>query len=306
MLFRSLPNIILSTIISKFIPNLYTIGGFRKDLNRISNVFSISGGDAFSDIYGTKTFRYMNWVSYVAAIARKKLVLLPQTLGPFKEKKNLDIAKKIIVNSEKIFIRDFTFTNVLEDLKVDYILSHDVSFFMQAEKLDLNIPSNAIGINISGLLYYNIFRGLSGRFPYYKELLIQLIEQFQRLNVPIIFIPHTYNFNDPIPYEDDLLAATDFFNILKDKRNISIMNKDYTAPQLKYIISKCDFFIGSRMHANFAAIYSKVPVYGLSYSYKFEGSFNKYNLINNHSMVIDLKSDMITRIVSKVDRKSVV
>lgn len=38
------------------------------------------------------------------------------------------------------------------------------------------------------------------------------------------------------------------------------------------------FFIGTRMHANFAAIYTGVPLFGLAYSYKFEGAFNANGL----------------------------
>ena len=46
-----------------------------------------------------------------------------------------------------------------------------------------------------------------------------------------------------------------------------------------------DYFIGTRMHANFAAIFSHIPVFGLAYSYKFEGAFNA-NGLNAEKQVV--------------------
>ena len=63
------------------------------------------------------------------------------------------------------------------------------------------------------------------------------------------------------------------------------------------------FFMGARMHANFAAIYTGVPVFGMAYSYKFEGAFNANGLDGKTqtAMINNLKSGEIENYIAKID-----
>lgn len=47
------------------------------------------------------------------------------------------------------------------------------------------------------------------------------------------------------------------------------------------------FFCGTRMHANFAAIYTNVPVFGLAYSYKYAGAFEANGLSADQTYLIN-------------------
>lgn len=62
------------------------------------------------------------------------------------------------------------------------------------------------------------------------------------------------------------------------------------------------FFIGTRMHANFAAIYTNVPLFGLAYSYKFAGAFNANGLDGEKQtyMINNLKNEQIQEVVDKI------
>ena len=64
------------------------------------------------------------------------------------------------------------------------------------------------------------------------------------------------------------------------------------------------FFIGTRMHANFAAIYTGVPLFGLAYSYKFEGAFNANGLDgkNQTAMINNITSEEIGIIINKIEK----
>jgi colanic acid/amylovoran biosynthesis protein len=77
-----------------------------------------------------------------------------------------------------------------------------------------------------------------------------------------------------------------------------MIKKDLKAPQLKYIISKMNFFVGTRMHANFAAIYTGVPLFGLAYSYKFQGAFEANGVFNSTAIINninELEADTIVK-----------
>lgn len=64
------------------------------------------------------------------------------------------------------------------------------------------------------------------------------------------------------------------------------------------------FFIGARMHANFAAIYTGVPVFGTAYSYKFQGAFDANGLNGEFqtAMINNLSREQIPEFILRIER----
>ena len=52
-----------------------------------------------------------------------------------------------------------------------------------------------------------------------------------------------------------------------------MLSPDLDASEVKWCISKLDWFVGSRMHATIAALSSGVPCAAIAYSRKFRGVF---------------------------------
>ena len=271
-------------------------------LKQIDFVAAINGGDGFSDIYGTKTFERRLLESEIAVKAGVRHIILPQTIGPFKEKQNLERAVRILKNTERIYVRDRNFIKVLESLGLSYEITRDLSAYMRPQAIDIKILPNSIGLNVSGLCYSNRFRSLTGQFGEYPELIDSIISEFQKRGKHVYLIPHSYHYGDPEKENDDMEACQKVWDKLKDKKNVYFINKNLTSPQVKYIISKMSFFVGTRMHANFAAIYSDVPVFGLAYSYKFSGAFdaNGLNGTEQTVMINNMKKSDVNTIVKKV------
>jgi len=101
-----------------------------------------------------------------------------------------------------------------------------------------------------------------------------------------------------------MIACREAFNRLTDKANVILIDKDLISPQIKYVISKMSFFIGTRMHANFAAIYTGVPLFGMAYSYKFEGAFNANGLNGafQTAMINNISKEDIPAYIGKIDK----
>lgn len=272
-------------------------------IKKISLVAAINGGDGFSDIYNTKTFFGRLLETKIAMKAGIPLIILPQTLGPFKEKENYAIAEKILKYADKVYVRDNKFTEELQKMGVDFEETKDLSYYMKPEPWDIEILPNAVGINVSGLAYSNGFRTLAGKFDHYPELIGKLIETFQKKAVPVYLIPHSYNYTHPEVNNDDIVACREAYNRLAEKQNVFLIDKDLISPQVKYVISRMTFFVGTRMHANFAAIYTGVPVFGLSYSYKFKGAFEANGIFDSTASVIDMKEDDVEPIISRIITK---
>lgn len=275
---------------------------FGRTVNKIALEAADYGGDGFSDIYGDETFLERMRQTFLLSKANVPLVILPQTIGPFKKKQNYDLAVKIMRYAREVYVRDEKFIPELEKLGIKYTLTKDISFFMKPEPWDIEIKEKAVGLNVSGLAYGNRFKGLEGQFDSYPKLVSEIIENFRKKGCTIYLIPHSYTYNKPND-NDDMLACREAYARLSDKSNVVLVDKDMTSPQVKYVISRMTFFIGARMHANFAAIYTGVPVFGTAYSYKFEGAFNANGLNGKEQteMINNLKNEDIDAYVRKID-----
>ena len=261
------------------------------------------GGDGFSDIYGRASFLNRMNQTFLLWRANVPLIILPQTLGPFADKSNYDVAVKVLRYAKDIYVRDEKFVPELNKLGLKYTLTKDISSYMQPEPWDIEIKSNAVGLNVSGLAYYNNFSGLEGQFEAYPELVEGIINHFRKKGCTVYLIPHSYNYKKP-DKGDDMMACREVYDKLVDKHNVVVVDKDMTAPQVKYIISKMTFFIGARMHANFAAIYTGVPVFGTAYSYKFQGAFdaNGQDGVKQTEMINNLTRGDIPKYIEKIEK----
>lgn len=273
-----------------------------RTFKELAFVAAINGGDGFSDIYNTATFMMRLPETLWAMKMKVPVILLPQKLGPFSEKSNLDLAEKILRYASAVFVRDNTYNSELDRMGIKYEETNDLSYYMQPEKWDVKIDKeNAIGINVSGLAYSNTFRSLSGQFAAYPELIDRLIVAFQKMGKTIYLIPHSYHFGKPEKSNDDIEACQEAYNKLASKANVVLVDKwDLTSPQTKYLISQMSFFCGTRMHANYAAIFTNVPVFGFAYSKKFIGAFERNGIANRVVMINNIAKGEIEDIVTQV------
>lgn len=276
---------------------------FGRIIKRIRWVAAINGGDGFSDIYNTNTFLGRLAETNIAMKRNIPVILLPQTIGPFYIPYNRAIADKIMRYASHIFVRDDKFVNELEQMGLKYEITKDLSAYMKPQPFDINILPNAVGLNVSGLTYSNTFRTLSGQFASYPYLIKAIIKYFQFKKVPIYLIPHSYNYNMPEESNDDLSAIRDLYAHLKNKTNVHVIDRDLLSPQVKYVISKMSFFIGTRMHANFAAIYTGIPLWGLAYSYKFQGAFEANGIFDSTTMINNIDEKECDAIVKRIAEK---
>lgn len=271
-------------------------------IRNIALVAAINGGDGFSDIYGERLWNSRLNEIKLAMKIKVPVVLLPQTIGPFKDSKILAEAKRIMEYASAVYVRDSKYAKELDEMGIKYELTNDLSAYMKPEPWDIDIKPDSIGINVSGLAYSNNFRDLAGQFSAYPELMTKIVQHFQKKGKTVYLIPHAYGYNNPEWDNDDMISSREFYNSLEDKTNVVLIDKDLISPQVKFVISKMSFFIGTRMHANFAAIFTKVPVFGLAYSFKFQGAFENNGINNRTVMINNISSADIPGIVEQIDK----
>ena len=269
-----------------------------KFLSTVDNIYNINWGDGFTDIYGFNRVKLFLVECLIPILMNKNMIFMPQTIGPFKTFWGKIISFIILKFCKKVYVRDSMAEKYLKTIGVKYERSYDVSVYMQPEKEDFEPNDKTIGINISGLLHFKTDLSDTSEFEQYDELVEKLIRKFISMNKNVLLIPHTYNAENPERADD--LVACKYFAAKINSDKIHIVDKNYTAPQLKYIISKCEFFIGSRMHSNFAALSTSTPCVGLGYSYKFKGGFEMFGIPECAISLKNFEDKDADNIVSKI------
>lgn len=106
----------------------------------------------------------------------------------------------------------------------------------------------------------------------------------------VFLVPHVVGFPN-----DDRIIQNKIFKQLNEKSKKFCINitSDLNAKNLKQIISNFDLFIGSRMHANIAALSSNVPTIAIAYSHKSHGIMSLFKLNQFVINIQDLNLDIL-------------
>ena len=259
-------------------------------------VLDISGGDSFTDIYGRKRFEAMALTKRMALDAGVPLILLPQKLGPFRNKTAAAKAVNILRKASAVWVRDaqshaFLQENLGRDFDPErHRLAVDVAVALpQAEpaELDVNLRSwlaanrefTLAGLNVSGLLCNDAAAsrrtfGLAGTHDAQIEAVARgLLTADPKMR--LLLVPHVHK-NEVEP-ESDLAAARTLVQRLGSlaEGRLRIVEGKPTAMELKWILARLDWFAGARMHATIGAFSSGVPTLGLGYTDKAQGVFDE-------------------------------
>lgn len=268
-------------------------------------VGDIRGGDSFSDIYGVKRCVLEAIPAIVTLLLNKELYQFPQTYGPFQHWISRSVSRAILHRSHLILTRDKNCFQIIQNLlgnrfkEKRILFCPDVAFILDAQPpKDLKINSqqhdifsnsaqNVIGFNISGLLFaggYTRNNMFQLNFEY-SDLVVDVIEFIlKKTGSHVLLIPHVFSKG----LESDVEACREVMKrIDQEHRNqVSMVEGEYSASEIKSVIGNCDFFIGSRMHSCIAALSQSVPCVSFAYSDKFIGIYQSVDL--DH-LVIDLR-----------------
>ncbi len=274
-------------------------------------VGDIRGGDSFSDIYGLKRFVAASLAVISVIWVKGGIVLLPQTCGPFSSRLSRVLARYILHRATVLLCRDSESLAVIESLTrgrrrgrfcpdVAFALDSLPPDELQSEPpLKLADDEILIGLNPSGLLYYGGYNrnNMFGLSLNYREFLRLVILRFLAdARHRILIIPHT--FAPPESVESDLTAGRKIRELLPEtlRNRVHLVTSDYDQSEIKGVIGRCQFLIGSRMHACIAALSQGIPAVGVAYSRKFHGVFDS---VGAAQWVIDGRGTTTTDAVEK-------
>lgn len=271
--------------------------GLYAILRRCDVVLDIAAGDSFTDIYGRQRIATQLASKILTILARRPLVLCPQTMGPFRHAHWRRLSRWVIGEAAGVATRDAKSTAYLREIGYagEVIEATDVAMRLP---YDVPVPTPTdgdtqktsvirVGINVSGLLFFGGYsrENMFGLEVDYPRLIRRIVAHFDKMpDVEVHLVGHVlpdYEVdyaeiaNKPgadaaLAVEDDLRAC---HAIARDFPEVTIA-PFFTGPSsAKTYISSMDFFIGARMHACIAAFSTCIPVVPMAYSRKFAGLF---------------------------------
>jgi colanic acid/amylovoran biosynthesis protein len=257
---------------------------------------ALSGGDSFSDIYGMRRFFYVALPQLLVLALGRPLVLLPQTIGPFRSRLCRAVARHILAHASMSFSRDRQGLAYARELLGTHEaasrvrFSPDVAFVVPPDHArwprwkELFRPRESgcemVGVNPSGLLAMGGYtRGnMFGLRCDYAELMVHIATRLLAdPHVALVLVPHVWGASNP---ESDETAVRTLFGRLRPAygRRVTFADGPFDQREAKAIIGGCDFFVGSRMHACIAALSQGVPAAAVAYSRKFAGVMESLGL----------------------------
>jgi polysaccharide pyruvyl transferase WcaK-like protein len=271
---------------------------------------SVAGGDSFSDIYGIQNFFYIALPQLICLLLGKRLIVLPQTFGPFRSRIARFAARRIMGHALRLYSRDYEGLQFCRNLlgsgfsRVPIRFAHDMGILLEPHQVrDRNFEEllenrgarPIVGLNVSGLLCKTggDFGRSAGFVVDYDQLIREIIAHLiGACGASVFLVPHVLGEGR----ESDVLLCKRLCEELGPRFGPFLGATSIFGDQhnLKYLIGSCDFFIGSRMHACIAAVSQCVPAVSLAYSSKFAGVMETVGLSH---LVADLRaSDLIQTI----------
>lgn len=231
----------------------------------------------------TKTYDF-----YLASLFNKNYILYNQSIGPFMNQWHFLFIRKALSKAKLIICREVLTYNRLKKYGLkNIILSHDIAFNLKSKENDALLRKykyDKKNINI-GITVRNWLKQNKQKI-YEKEIAKFIIQKINYDNkIVFYFMPQVIfkEFND-----NDLIVARRICSYIPDKikKNVIIVDEDLHPCELKYIISKMNFFIGTRMHSNIFALSSNVKTIAICYEPKTRGIMKMIGL-NNYVMDMD-------------------
>ncbi len=181
----------------------------------------------------------------------------PELLG------NPEISRDIS-RYQLITARETITFNALKAVNPNTVLAADPAFTLKPEKTVLPqgfADGNTVGINVSPMIQRNEKKeGIT--LKNYEKLIYEILNT---TDMTVALIPHVV-WTDG----DDRAVLGQLYELFRGSGRV-VRAEDMNCSKLKYIISRCRFFVGARTHSTIAAYSSCVPTLVVGYSVKARG-----------------------------------
>lgn len=232
--------------------------GMMKWLSSFDLVWDTRSGDSFADIYGMQRHLTMSLIHEFAVQAGVRVVMAPQTIGPFGSARARALARRNLARSAVVFARDSASADASAKLgrAVDMTSTDMVFGLRQPEKT----VAHDVILNVSGLLWRQNNHVDSEA---YRRSVHTVIDQLIAEGRQVTLLPHVLDSADKdndVPIVREVQASYDGAVGLHVPKDLG---------DARSVIASSNVLIGARMHSCLNALSTGTPAIAMAYSRKF-------------------------------------
>lgn len=257
---------------------------------------------------------------YINTKFNKPVYLMGTSIEPIGNRIIKYFTEKVLKKLDYIFAREkITEQYVSQFIPKDkYTLIPDMAFML--ENADINFPfveklkaenEILVGITVRKWNFPNAVDKNKAKENYIEQIKNFMEYYIENKKATFIFVPQVI-----VSYASD----TDIANEIKERMNkkyrdkFVIRNDDWSPTEIKTLISKLDFFVGTRMHSNIFATSMYIPTLAIAYEKKTNGimetvgqqeyvleidDLDSKNMIKKFDMLIQNKENIKQELIMK-------
>lgn len=241
---------------------------------------------------------------YVNTKFNKPVYLMGTSIEPIKNRIIKYYTEKVLKKLDYIFARETITEKYLSEFipKEKYTLIPDMAFMLENEDMefpfvkDLREKSNIlVGITVRNWNFPNVVDKNKARENYIFQMKEFMEYYIKNENAIFIFVPQVI-----VSYASDTDIAKEIKEKMDDKYKDAfiIRNDDWSPLEIKTLISKFDFFVGTRMHSNIFATSMYVPTLAIAYEKKTNGIMQT---VGQENYVLEIDNLQSKKMIEKFD-----
>jgi polysaccharide pyruvyl transferase WcaK-like protein len=213
------------------------------------------------------------WDVLIAKFLGKKVVLFPNSIGPFRTFIGRFLAKLALNNCDYVLVREPISFEIVNSLRIrsKKILTSDTSLLLPLVNSEVSdLPKPVVGVCLG--IYSNILseKEISRHILAYAKAIDKAIGKY---DFSVVFLPH---YISGFRYDDFEISQLIICK-LKNKNTVKCVNV-HTVDEFKSLLGQMDMVISSKMHPAIYATSQYVPTLCIAYDQKQIGYFNRLGL----------------------------
>jgi len=198
-------------------------------------------------------------------------VCAPQSMGPFATTLQKKMVISVLENIDLVLTREQKTVKLLADLsrRFPVVPSVDSGFLFHTDKTvslrdQLHVDANTllVGITVRRWLDANRQRA-------YEQAVAKTVDHLvTKYKATVVFIPQVTSF---LGGDDDRLTAKNVYANIVHKKQVFLLEQQYTHQHIKALYSDLDVIIGTRFHSVIFSLTSHVPALAIEYEHKTSG-----------------------------------
>lgn len=243
----------------------------------------------------------------LAACLKKRIIMLPQSIGPIRGKMQTWLAARVFRQPDLIMVREMLSMKYLQEkLKIPtpIVFIPDLAFGLP--KASASIPNADAFIKDPIKIGFTIIdRGAQTKSfanqQEYEGSLTRLIEKLLREKVEIHVYLFSQCYGPSIDHDDRQIVRRIYDNLTLHHERVHMLSDFQDALEIKAAIKSMDCVIGTRMHTGIFAISELIPVVLIGYQPKTFGVMETLGLgrycLNIESINLPVLYDSVIQLI---------